>query len=187
MCPRLSDKRERLLDAAKTLIHQHGFKQTTLADIAQESGVPLGNVYYYFKTKDDIAIAVIDEHVGYFRAATRELEQAEPDPRKRLMRYVKKVMSCPDEVASHGCPVGSLCQELAKEATPLARKADVVIKAQVDWAAEQFKALGKRDATDLGLELIAKLQGISLLANAMKDCEMVGRQVKRLEGWLREV
>jgi len=187
MCPRVSDKRERLLDAAKTLIHRQGFKQTTLADIAQESGVPLGNVYYYFKTKDEIAVAVIDEHIEQFRAATRELEQLEPDPRKRLVRFVRHAFERHEDIASHGCPVGSLSQELSKEATPLAHRMDGVMKAQIEWAGAQFKALGKRDAGDLGLELIARLQGVSLLANALKDCELIGRQLRRVEAWLREV
>ena len=43
----------------KALIHKQGFNLTTLADIAQEANVPLGNVYYYFKTKESIAEAVI--------------------------------------------------------------------------------------------------------------------------------
>ena len=58
--PRKTDKRVRLIEAAKVLIHQKGFNQTTLADIAQEADVPLGNVYYYFKTKEAIGDAVID-------------------------------------------------------------------------------------------------------------------------------
>ena len=43
-----------LLEAANKLVHQQGFNQTTLADIAKAAQVPLGNVYYYFKTKEDI-------------------------------------------------------------------------------------------------------------------------------------
>jgi len=42
--PRRTDKRVRLIEAAKVLIHQQGFNLTTLADIAQEADVPLGNV-----------------------------------------------------------------------------------------------------------------------------------------------
>ena len=58
--PRTSDKRERLVNSADTLILRQGFKQTTLADIADDSGVPLGNVYYYFKSKEDIGMSVIE-------------------------------------------------------------------------------------------------------------------------------
>jgi len=184
---RTSDKRECLLEAAKALIHRQGFNQTTLSDIAQESGVPLGNVYYYFKTKDEIAAAVIEQHIEHFRAMVREWEEKESDPRKRLACFIKRVTGVRDDIVSHGCPVGSLCQELNKGRTPLAEKADAIIKTQVKWVTEQFRQLGKRDASDLGLELIAKMQGISLLANALGDPTVLTRQMQRVFNWLREV
>ena len=55
-------KRARLVAAACQLVHQQGVESTTLADIAQAGGVPLGNVYYYFKTKNDIVRAVVETH-----------------------------------------------------------------------------------------------------------------------------
>ena len=58
---RKPDKRIRLICAAKKLIYYKGFYQTTLADIAAEANIPLGNVYYYFKTKGLIAEEVIKE------------------------------------------------------------------------------------------------------------------------------
>src|ERR1700686_2451782 len=45
------DKRSRLLSAAVELTYQNGFDATSLADIAREAKVPLGNVYYYFKNQ----------------------------------------------------------------------------------------------------------------------------------------
>jgi TetR/AcrR family transcriptional repressor of nem operon len=45
-------KRERLLGAAADLLYRQGVEKTTLADIAQAADVALGNIYYYFKTKD---------------------------------------------------------------------------------------------------------------------------------------
>ena len=58
--PRATDKRERLVDAAVTLFHHRGYGQTSLSDIAEQSGVPLGNVYYYFKTKADVLYYIVD-------------------------------------------------------------------------------------------------------------------------------
>lgn len=185
--PRASHKRERLMEAAKTLIHRQGFNQTTLADIAQESGVPLGNVYYYFKTKDQIAAAVIEEYKQHFLVTVRQLEEKEPDPGKRLAWFIRRMSGVKDKIASHGCPVGSLCQELNKEHTRLAGKADEIIKAQVKWAAGQFKLMGRKDAADLAVQLVATLQGVSLLANAMQSSEVVARQAQRLYHWLREM
>lgn len=184
---RVSDKRDRLMEAAKTLIHRQGLNQTTLADIAQESGVPLGNVYYYFKTKDEIAAAVIGEYKQNTLGALSDIEEAETDPKKRLLRYIKRAGGHKDEIASHGCPVGSLCQELNKDVTLLTTQADDIFKAQMKWATEQFRLMGKKDAADLGVQLVATLQGVSLLANTMKNPEIVGRQLSRLHAWITDM
>jgi AcrR family transcriptional regulator len=190
MAPRAAgDKRERLMEAARSLIHRQGFDRTTLADIAKESGVPLGNVYYYFKTKDDIAAAVIDEYQQIIDGMLRELEENEPDPRKRLLFLVRRTSNAKDELASHGCPIGSLCLELNKCRcdTELAARADSIFGNQIKWATKQFKALGKKDAADLAVELIASLQGTILLANATHSPEMADRQLARLGRWIAEV
>jgi len=70
---------------------------------------------------------------------------------------------------------------------PLAAQADGIIKAEVKWAAEQFKLIGRKDAADLAVQLVATLQGISLLANAMKSPGLLGRQVSRLREWVDEM
>jgi AcrR family transcriptional regulator len=49
------DKRSRLLSAAVDLAYQNGFGATSLADIVRGAEVPLGNVYYYFKTRTRLA------------------------------------------------------------------------------------------------------------------------------------
>jgi AcrR family transcriptional regulator len=56
---RRQDKRERLIAAACQVMYAQGVEKTTLADIAAAAGIPLGNVYYYFKTKDHLLQAVI--------------------------------------------------------------------------------------------------------------------------------
>jgi TetR/AcrR family transcriptional repressor of nem operon len=184
---RTSDKLERLMDAARELIHQQGYKQTTLADIAEKSGVPLGNMYYYFKTKNEIAMAVIEAYKQGVLTELREVDEKEPDPKKRLTWFIKRMGGYKDEIASHGCPVGSLCQELNKESTALATHADGIIKVEVKWATEQFKLIGRKDAADLAVQLVATLQGVSLLANSLKSPGLVGRQVPRLLEWIAEM
>ena len=65
--PRTSDKRERLITAGRELIDSKGFNRTTLADIAEASGVALGNAYYYFRTKGDLLDAVFSAETDDFR------------------------------------------------------------------------------------------------------------------------
>jgi len=182
--PRTSDKREKLLAAARELIHQQGYRHTTLAEIAQRSEVPLGNVYYYFKTKDDIAAAVINEHLESFRAQFRQWETAIPEPSERLTALLNYLESLKDVMAQVGCPIGSLCQELSKENGPLAEQASNILTFQLDWVERQFATMGHENARALAIELVTNLQGISLLANSLGDAELVSQQVMRLRHWL---
>jgi TetR/AcrR family transcriptional regulator, transcriptional repressor for nem operon len=60
------DNRTRLIQAAVTMAYRHGFGKTSLADIAEEAKVPLGNVYYYFKTKEAIGEAIVEQRLQEF-------------------------------------------------------------------------------------------------------------------------
>ena len=59
------DKRQRLVEGARLVLHQQGVEKTTLADIAQAADVPVGNVYYYFKTKDELVRRRSTPHTGH--------------------------------------------------------------------------------------------------------------------------
>jgi AcrR family transcriptional regulator len=52
-----TDKRARLVESVVKLVYEQGFEETSLADIAKDPDVPLGNVYYNFKTKDELGDA----------------------------------------------------------------------------------------------------------------------------------
>jgi hypothetical protein len=86
--------------------------------------------------------------------------------------------------ARYGCPHGSLCSELDKREDGLDRKASKLLALSIDWAEQQFRQLGKRDARDLAIALIAAYQGISLLTNTFRDPDLMAREARRLERWI---
>lgn len=185
---RRTDKRERLVAAAKLLIHKQGFNHTTLAAIAEEAGVPLGNVYYYFRTKEDLAAAVIEERTTEFERLFAAWEREQHDPRARLLAYTDLVGELRDTLATAGCPVGGLCEELDKLQSELLGKANRILRLHLEWVTEQFRQLGKGEqAGDLALHFLAGVQGMSLLAHAFGDPGIVDREVRSLRGWVQSI
>jgi hypothetical protein len=57
----------------------------------------------------------------------------------------------------------------------------------IDWAEQQFRTMGRRDAHDLAVALIASYQGITLLANTFREPELIIREARRLERWIDSV
>jgi TetR/AcrR family transcriptional regulator, transcriptional repressor for nem operon len=176
-------KRERLVEGARVTLHEQGVEGTTIADIAQAADVPVGNVYYHFKTKDQLVEAAIDAHAQEVREALVSLEQSRT-PKARLKAFVRMVASKGELTSRYGCPQGTLCSELDKREDPLARGAAALMEIPIEWAERQFKEMGRRDARDLAVALIAAYQGISLLTNTLREPELMAREARRLERWI---
>ena len=180
---RKQGKRERLVAGARQVIYQQGVETTTIADIAQAADVPVGNVYYYFKTKDELVAAAIDGHAQDVHAVLRSLERHRT-PQARLKALVRELMSQREQVADYGCPLGSLCSELDKRTDGLDHTCSKLLRLPVNWAEQQFRSMGRRDARDLAVALIASYQGIALLTNTFRDPELMTREGRRLERWI---
>src|SRR5260370_12373667 len=97
------EKRQRLIETALQVMYQQGTHRTTLADVAQASGVPLGNIYYYFKTKDALVEAVLKARLQGLRD-TLHAFKALPDPLQRLKALVSLRRPRPDELIRSGYP-----------------------------------------------------------------------------------
>jgi AcrR family transcriptional regulator len=176
-------KRERLVAAACRVLHEQGVEQTTLADIAQAAGVPVGNVYYYFKTKDQLVEAALRSHGDNLRARLSALEE-HGTPQGRLKGLIGEWVEQRELTARYGCPFGTLACELDKRTNGLDHTAAEVLGILTGWAEQQFQSMGRADARDLAIALIASYQGVSLLTNTFRDPELVVREAHRLERWI---
>jgi AcrR family transcriptional regulator len=168
------------VESARTLFHEQGVHRTTLAEVAEGAQVPLGNVYYYFKTKDELVDAVVR---SYREKAAMLIESFERSrtPQSRLKALIQNWVDMRDPVARHGCPMGTLCSELGKTDGRLDGAPAEVLALIIDWAESQFRQLGRRDARDRALALFSTIQGAALLAHTFRDPAILARQARLLE------
>ncbi|HEY5333469.1 MAG TPA: TetR/AcrR family transcriptional regulator [Solirubrobacterales bacterium] len=177
-------KRDRLVTGAREVIYHQGVEATTIGDIAEAADVPVGNVYYYFKSKDELVAAAIERHAQENRELLSSIERQHRTPRARLKALVRLLVSQPDQVTLYGCPRGSLCSELDKQDNDLAQDCAELMRMPMAWMEQQFKAMGRRDARDLAFALLASYEGMALLANTFRDPEPMIREGRRLERWI---
>jgi TetR/AcrR family transcriptional regulator, transcriptional repressor for nem operon len=176
-------KRDRLVASAAELLHRQGVHGTTLAEIASAADVPQGNVYYYFKTRDDLVQAVVEARSEEVRRLLESLDR-KSSPRARLKGLAHQWADSAELVAAHGCPLGSLCSELNKLDVGLAADAAGLFRLVLDWAEAQFRELGLKDARDLAVSLFGAVQGAALLSDTLGDPKILAREVRRLDRWI---
>ncbi|WP_027006785.1 TetR/AcrR family transcriptional regulator [Conexibacter woesei] len=181
-----SSTRERLVQAAQDMIWREGIERTSIADVARAAGVPSGNVYYHFKTKDDLVEAAMAARVREQQEFLAHVSRRR-SPQAQLKAFARELMHDEDGslTALYGCPFGSLVSEFGKRDDPLSRRAGEVLLAPfIDWAEERFAAMGQRDPRELAITLFATYQGAALLSNAFHDPSIMAKQARRLERWI---
>ena len=109
------DTRKALIVAGSNLIARQGFNNTGLSEVLTAVGVPKGSFYYYFSSKEDFGLAVIDNFEAEHTDRIKELLQdVAVSPLGRIRNYFEAGIAEMATLAySRGCPIGNLGQELA--------------------------------------------------------------------------
>ena len=178
-----SDKRDRLIASAKELVYRDGVERPTLAEIAEAADVPPGNVYYYFKTKDELIEAVVESRATQVHDLLEELRRRRT-PTARLKALARNWVDFKDMVEIQGCPLGTLSVELNDHGEGLDRQAANLFSELIDFSEEQFREIGVRDSREHALTLISTVQGAALLSCTFRDSGILVSQVRRLERWI---
>ncbi len=83
-----TDTRQRLLDVAMALISRHGFAGTSLQMIADELGFSKAAIYYHFRTRDQLLVALMEPILAQIRSVV-ETAEAQPTPRGQMEAMVQ--------------------------------------------------------------------------------------------------
>lgn len=93
MGSRGDNTRKKLVDTARRLFRRHGYASTSIEDICRDSGVKRGNLYFYFRSKEELARAALEDakvkHISFFEI----LASDEPDPLRRVEAIIDGIVS----------------------------------------------------------------------------------------------
>ncbi|MGW4489182.1 TetR/AcrR family transcriptional regulator [Amycolatopsis sp. NPDC004368] len=177
---RTSDAKERILAAGRGLVEQRGYAALGVAEICKTAGVPKGSFYYFFESKEALALAVIAEE-------WREQEQAwagaltgpgAPLPKLRKLFEATAAAQRASQATCgtvSGCLFGNLSLELSNQTESIrlalqeifAKQASMV-QAVIEDAIARGDAL-VTDAAEAARAVVAQLEGQVLLAKLYND------------------
>lgn len=177
--------RERIVAEADRLFYERGYELTSFSDIADAIGISRGNFYYHFKSKDEILDAVIGKRMMSTSGMLLAWETQNDSPVERIKSFILIVVTNRAQIIRHGCPVGTLCSELAKIGHPAQPQSNQLFALFRTWLCQQFVLLGhETNADSLAMHVLAFSQGTALLAQAFQDEHFIQHEAERMCTWL---
>lgn len=112
-----TNKRNELIQIGKEIVGRQGFKAASLNQILSSAGVPKGSFYYYFSSKEDFGLAIIDDFAREYRDRLKTiLTDEQYSPLTRLRNYFElKIADMENCRCTDGCLIGNLAQELSSQ------------------------------------------------------------------------
>jgi len=180
--------REQIVEAADRLIYEKGFEYMAFADLADAVGISRGNVTFHFQNRDEILAAVIDLRLDQTLRILDQWEAQGQNGEERIRCFINILIMNLKKVLLYGCPVGSLCTELAKLEHAALAHAGKTFSLFRHWLTRQFLELGCGARADaLAMQVLVWSQGVATLASALQDEQFVRTEVHRMEDWLQTI
>lgn len=191
--------RNRILDAAETLVLEQGFAGTTVDDVIASAGTTKGGFFHHFGSKQELARGLVERYVAGDLELLEELfaraERASDDPLEQLLHFVEYQEEAVDGLAGGsgvpGCLYASFCyeQELVDASTR-----DLIAEAVLAWRArtrQKLEEVADRypprvpvDLDALADQGLAVYEGTFVISRALGEPELLRGQLRHFRTYL---
>lgn len=180
--------RQRIIEAANRLFYHKGYNNTSFSDVVEAANVPRGNIYYYFKSKEDILRAAIAHRLARISHMLQNWTEQYRTPIERLNRFLEILPDSTESLMLYGCPMGTLNSELGKTSPLLQQEAKAMFLLFEDWLTDQFSELGYAGrAQEYARRILSRGQGISVMTHVYQDKKFLLQETDLLARWVNRL
>ena len=174
----MPDKKQLLLEKGAEIIHLKGFHHTGINEILEAARVPKGSFYFYFKSKEDFGLQLIDFYSTHFVTKAKEhLARTDLPYLSRLKVFFDDFLHFfGSHGCSLGCPIGNLAQEMGDLSEPFRQRLGEVLNSMkqgvvafLKGAAEQGEIPSSLDVESLSDFIINSWEGALVRMKVTKD------------------
>jgi TetR/AcrR family transcriptional repressor of nem operon len=181
---RVSDAKQRLMDAVLDLIWSGSYGSTTIDDICEKAGVKKGSFYYFFDSKAELAAEALEASWVNRRAELDSIFSATVPPLERLEKFCDFTYNIQREIKSKygrvlGCPQASLGSEICTQESALQKKIQAIMdqkRKYLESAIRDAHAAGLIHAPDSAPKarmIFAYYEGLLTQARIQNDVEVL--------------
>jgi len=186
--------RGRLVETARVLFWERGYEATSLADVVEKAGARTGSLYYFFRTKEELLLAVLDRYVDLLWPIVIEpVFSRVSDPIERIFgildgyRQGLVYTGC-----TQGCPIGNLALEVCDD---LPRAREKIAKNFEGWRGWIRKCLEEAmdrfppnlNREQLAVFVLTVMEGAVMQARAHQSLEPYDASIAQLRDYFNRL
>lgn len=186
MMGRPSDARERLIEAAKSVIYANSYKGVTVDDLCAAAGVHKSSFYHFFSSKQDLMLVTLERQWQWFEQAILKPSFSDHlSPVEQLGKFFNLVLEWQQRQKQqsghmHGCPLGNLTLEMSTQDELIRVRVEQIFRAWLSYVERMVSEAKVRgivpatlDTTITAQALLAYFEGVMLIAKGRNDPSVI--------------
>ncbi|HVC08535.1 MAG TPA: TetR family transcriptional regulator C-terminal domain-containing protein [Elusimicrobiota bacterium] len=175
--------RERVLAEAEHIIHLRGYHRTSMDEIAESCGMSKANLFHYYKSKEDLGLAVLDAKISDYqkRRVSPLCDCLDPvSAVEQMFQNAAKLFRA--NGCKAGCFVANIALEMADVNDLFRKRAGLFFKEWAGRMAERLGAAQKSGFFDAALDpqaaaesVVSLYEGAVMLARTQRDSSIFAR------------
>lgn len=189
--------RNRIMDVAQAMVLDVGLTGTSVEKVIEGAGVTKGTFFYHFKTKHDLAAAMIeryadqDEH--HFADAMQKAEQLARDPLQQLLIFVGLFIEMTEQLEEPfpGCLYASYCYQSGAISSQSMAQVERMMHFWRAGLGEKVKAVIEQNPPRIPVEahqvadhVLTTFEGAFILSKVMKEPKLASEQLVQCRNYL---
>jgi TetR/AcrR family transcriptional regulator, transcriptional repressor for nem operon len=186
--------RGKLVEAARRLFWERGYEATSLQDVIGRARVKSGSLYYFFRTKEDLLLAVLDHYVDLLWTAVIEPAFGRTaDPIERIFSILNGYREGLIYTGfTHGCPIGNLALEVSDEYPRAREKIARNFEGWRNWIRKCLDEASGRlpariDGERMAMFILSVMEGAVMQARAQHSLDPFDASVEELRQYFNRL
>lgn len=158
-----SDRKEEILNVAQKLTQEKGLNGFSYIDISKKINIKTSSIHYYFKTKDDLAVALIQHYHKNFKARLNAIDASSSNPLEKLIKFAEIFQELA-KTKDKFCLCGMMAAEWAALSTHSQKELAHYFQSSKQWLSCNFALLESKKPLEDAALYLSLLEGALLIA-----------------------
>lgn len=167
------ERKTQIMDIAYDLLVQRGYYDFSYADISEKIGIKKASIHYYFPTKENLVLQVIQRYRSNIQKKLAQLDESTKTPKSKIKAYIDYWNNCLNDSPNNICLCMHLASSIPMLSAPIQKELQSHFTELTSWISELLlenkTAVSQNDIQQLATDILATFHGAMLSARVYQN------------------